>query len=605
MADFTVLLPSRECSRLPATFTQLENVYRACSWGSGVSSRLVLGTPILLSGPFGDQSKGRFFVDEDSSNWILVKGVVFDVDSKSPVVESKDMLTRVFGDDTDCLNRFEGTFAAVAWDSKAKRAVVFNDQTSMLNLYYIEHEHGLYVTSNALALARVLGLSLDPHGVLEFWFKDSQMAPLTPFSRLRRVGIGEHLHWNSKQVTLSKHWSWQRKSEDYESVTDAAREVLRIARDRISRYGALCGPLITDLSGGLDTRTLSNLVGTAGVEFTTTVNGPETDMDVRIARQVAAILNWPLIHYDPNVDFKDDMLPGGLMELVHRSSGELPANYLYSHLLTRPALAKRFGLHMIGTGGEFLRTFPWQQSFKFTSKMWGDKAFPPAVMFSRETFARAPTYFKERIRSLVPRDRNVHYAQRLDGIYIWKLTSHFSQYISALYNWYPCVAPFLTAGVLDAVFSVPRRMRIYGQLQRQLIQELSPRMARLPTWTHGGTAEPITAHTWGRETRNLARNMAWRIDRKLFKRKINALLKFHPVVAARHDASLSRECIGFLNPDTMQSRGIYRPDGLRMLLGGEERNWRGSAPWLFKLVTVEALCRELGFEPKPDFMRNL
>ncbi len=57
-------------------------------------------------------------------------------------------------------------------------------------------------------------------------------------------------------------------------------------------------------------------------------------------------------------------------------------------------------------------------------------------------------------------------------------------------------------------------------------------------------------------------------------------------------------------PETMLSRALYTIEGLRGVLSGSDEQWQARSSLIAKLATIEALCRELSFEPDEDFLAS-
>src|SRR3712207_791757 len=106
----------------------------------------------------------------------------------------------------------------------------------MLNLYYGEYDAGLYVSTNAISLARALGLGLDPHGVQELLARNALLAPVTMFEGLRRVSTGEHVRYRAGALTRGEHWHAYEPEASYRSLREAADAAAAVVVDRVARY---------------------------------------------------------------------------------------------------------------------------------------------------------------------------------------------------------------------------------------------------------------------------------------------------------------------------------------------------------------------------------
>jgi hypothetical protein len=557
----------------------------------------------------------RFYAPEDGAGWIVVKGQIFDVRSEGPVVDLEDLLHRFLAEDLADLNRYEGTFALAAWDARKRQGWAVNDQTSMLNLYYGEHDAGLYVATNAFSLARALGLGLNPHGVQELLARNALLAPTTMFAGLRRLDVGEHIRYRAGTLAPGEHWNRYEPEADYRSVREAADAAAAVVVDRVARYAAVGGPVICDLTGGLDSRLTASAADAAGLKPAVTVNGPPDREDVRIAHQLASTMKWDMKYFDRRLLWTAEITPDMRRELLYRTNGELPFTEIYHHLLSRPQLAQEFDLHLMGGGGELLRYFPWSQEFfgigrrrlasvnRLLDYRFLDVA-PPPSLFSQNWLPALRSRLGAHIEAICREQPGTRTTQQLDAVYVWKRTNHESLYMSAVYDWLPSVAPLLSAGVVKAAVSMPWKMRLTSQLQRQMIYAMSPRAAGVAT-VYGATAEPTSfknLHLAAWQSAKRAAYLFDKLDRILLRGTLTKRSPSRRAALEEPKLFLMRQAERLLAPKSMFSRALYTTEGLhRMLSGGDED--RQARYWLImSLATVEALCRELDFEPEEDFL---
>ena len=57
-----------------------------------------------------------------------------------------------------------------------------------------------------------------------------------------------------------------------------------------------------------------------------------------------------------------------------------------------------------------------------------------------------------------------------------------------------------------------------------------------------------------------------------------------------------------LAPKSMLSRALYTTEGLHRMSSGSDEDRQARYWAIMRLATVEALCRELDFEPEEDFL---
>ncbi len=65
---------------------------------------------------------------------------------------------------------------------------------------------------------------------------------------------------------------------------------------------------------------------------------------------------------------------------------------------------------------------------------------------------------------------------------------------------------------------------------------------------------------------------------------------------------LIHQAKSLLAPKSMLSRALYTEEALHRMLSGSDEKRQARYRVIMSLATVEALCRELGFEPDEDFL---
>ncbi len=610
MSDFVAFLPDQTVEGPPAAFAQIERDHREVLRADDVRIDLEGGAALLRT-----SSSGRtpgFFGGPDG--WVVLKGLVFDTRSSSPEVDLEDILRCLLSDGPPALNRYEGAFAAVAWDARSGHGWAFNDQASILNLYYAEREGGLWVTTCALPLARALGLALSPDGVREFVARGAVIAPSTMFDGLQRVSIGEHVRYDGT-FRRGRHWSAYQSPAEYRSIEGAAEKVAAMAADRIERFASVGGQMVVDLTGGLDSRLLAGAADFAGLHPEVTVNGPPGLEDVRIALQVAAAAGWPMHHFETPLVWTEEITAEMRRELTYRTGGESPFTEIYHHRITRPTLAGSFRLHAIGIGGEFLRYHPWGQEFMGIGRRRlanvGNvlryrllEGPPPKDLFRNTGYDLLVAGLRDRVRAVCLEEPESLTTQQLDAVHVWKMTGHSSFYLSSVWNWLPSVAPLLTAGFLETGVAMPWRMRLTGRLQRGTIERLCPRAARVPT-QYGGTGGRMRASDVPLELWQLAKrsgHLMSKLDQVLLGGRGARVLCLPEPAGKGTIPYLTREFRDFLRPKALRSRELYDPEGLRGLLGGTDPEWLARETWILRLATIEQLCAELDCRPDADLL---
>jgi asparagine synthetase B (glutamine-hydrolysing) len=109
--------------------------------------------------------------------------------------------------------------------------------------------------------------------VQELLARNALFAPTTMFAGLRRVDVGEHIRYSAGTLAHGEQWDKYEPEADYRSVREAA-DAAAVVVDCVARYATVAGPVVCDLTGGLDSRLIASAADAAGLKPAVTVNGP-------------------------------------------------------------------------------------------------------------------------------------------------------------------------------------------------------------------------------------------------------------------------------------------------------------------------------------------
>src|SRR3712207_5756335 len=104
MSNFVAFFPSRDCPQVPRSFSELTRILRGPLQAGHVQTEVLNGAAILRERSFNRAP--RFYTQEDGAGWIVVKGEVFDVRSKTPTVNLEELLHYFLAEDLQALNRY-------------------------------------------------------------------------------------------------------------------------------------------------------------------------------------------------------------------------------------------------------------------------------------------------------------------------------------------------------------------------------------------------------------------------------------------------------------------------------------------------------------------
>ena len=551
----------------------------------------------------------------NARGWFLVQGLPFDVRSDNPIVEPGELLTR-FQENFIDLNQLEGAFSLVAWDDKEKKALVLGDQAGTLLTFYGHFRGCSYVSSASLLAAKALGLGVSPAGAREFFGRGCITAPNTLFSGMRCLDVGLSAELHDDTFTTRRHWDIIRDFARM-SFGDAVEGLVELAVDRTRRFSKLRSPVLYDLTSGYDSRFNICTALAAGIPFGVTVNGPDTSIEVRIAKKVADLLGVKMHHFDPATVWTKTIDGSTRRELLYRTGGGLRFTEAYHHLLTRPSLATTYAIHVSGgVGTDILRYHAWSHELLGVGRrrqanvtnLLRYRVFqegpPPSGLFRSDWFGALSAYFRQRadeIHSMRPDSLNT---QMLEAFHTWKMTGHFSQYCNALSGWLQSAPVTSSAGIIAYAATVPWRYKLTAGLIRSGMASMSTEAAAVET-QYGNTAAPARLRTAHKELIQIGKrlgHLADKLNRVLLGGRLSRFLPQEPSNTSFRRPVFTGEFMAAMDAGSMNSRNLFHPARLAELMRPDAESLYSREKLVLTVATFELICRELDVRPDADFL---
>lgn len=616
MCDFFAFFPREPNGEVPASFEEI--ACSALTSGDTESSHVhkMPSCHVLLLKSGGGEPRLHFTPEEQFL--LVTKGIMFDCQSDGPSLDPAMILSALRRNDVNSLLRYEGNFASCAWDERSGRGYFFNDQVSQMNLYFIQQEDGLYVSTSALRLARSLKLGLDPVAVQGLFAQGVVQCPESMFKGLRRLNVGEMLVYEGGQATVANVWHLIHQGPHLRPRSEAVLRLKDVLKDRFRRYSqAISGAgIVCDITAGYDSRLVVATCLNLDLNVALTVNGPEDAVDVQIAHKIAEAVGRKIYHFDTSTMIPEDIERDLQLRLLYRTNGELPFTEIYRHSLTRPILAEHFALHFTGTGGEMFRYYPWSQEFlgigrrrlanvdRMLRYRYLPKSQPMTEVFCRNWYPDFKERVHERLLDICKSLPNTLTTEQIDSAYMWKKTGDSTAYRSCLHNFLPTANPIVTAGVLETAASIHWPLRLTSHLQRQIISELCPALSEVETGYGGlvGSAGIKGLRAESKQVINRAQKLFGKLDKMLLGDGYRGIF-----VKPKPDQYGSRDRIpktfeSLLQPGEMRSERLYNSDVLASCFRGPNSSLALPKQLVARMATVELLCRELNFEPDAQFL---
>jgi asparagine synthase (glutamine-hydrolysing) len=367
----------------------------------------------------------------------------------------------------DFLLGINGWFAGVLLDFREGVAVLFNDRYGLKRIYYHETPSGLYFSSEAKALLKVLPdlRSIAPRSFGEWFSCGCALQNRSIFSGVSYLPGGSKWTFRSGQPTKKEVYF---RPQTWESLPALAvedyYEKLRETFSRVlPRYFAGPSPVGVSLTGGVDSRMVMAWARQhPGSLRTYTFGGMFRDCgDVRIARKVARLCQQPHEVLHVGTSFLKQF-PALAEETVFLTDGAMDVSGspdLYVNRLARQISPVRLTGNY---GGEILRSIVAFKPMPIDQSLF-DPEFRKLIQQATRTYAEE---LAGRPLSFVAfKQVPWHHFSRL-GLELSQLTLR---------------SPYLDNELVALSFQVPSEHAFSNQLSLRLIHDGNPALAEIAT----------------------------------------------------------------------------------------------------------------------------
>ncbi len=394
-------------------------------------------------------------------------------------------------------NELDGFFALISWNGE--EVSVGTDIIGSAHVYAAPCPAGLLVASSSGVLAALIGPAVDPIGLAEFISLGSVYGERSLFKEIQKIPSAQH--WVFKRDgSVSRETYWSVSSVlPYKSAKESTQRLAESTAEVIEKIGAKYGSIISDLTGGFDSRALYAVLCKNDLHPTLTVSGDPTEPDVYIAQQLRDHIDKAPLR----VIARPTIGLASFEQAATMTDGEFDAWEFAAIAEIHRGHAKDFKVSINGSFGEVARGYWWELiwpgvekrgEFPFHKVAQGRYAAASAgqnVLKPASQLALAP-HFEALMRSLCNDLGDAPAATVMDAIYLrlrmqrWqgRIGSSTSQIWTAL-------SPFGCREPLTAMLSAPPSQRIRSGMARDLISALAPDLARIPL-EQGSPAERLS-----------------------------------------------------------------------------------------------------------------
>ncbi|MGB9073631.1 MAG: hypothetical protein WCC22_13405 [Terriglobales bacterium] len=441
-----------------------------------------------------DRSFVPVFKNARDGSWVFVLGsATYEGKRLSDSVLPR-LLADVRLDSSAASRRLDGVFVVVAFDRARNQIVVIPSPLGQYANYVRSTAQGIVaISSSILALAAMGPVTLDEFGCYSLYQCGHRLPPNTVFREIHSIAEGSLAEIGEGRLSVRRYWApaFDRPAV---SFTEAATEISR----QLSSYCvSLIEPdaaVVSDLTGGFDSRVTTASLLRAGISFLSTVAGSPAHPDVLVARHICEKEGLPLQVFDPAEDARCSsqkiesalLLAEGCIDTLTCAVTAQVKEKLFARFDLRPFVAISGGL------GECYRDHYWVQEFFDRGKRQRasvDKLIryrldpsPKRMDFlAKDWHSDWRIQLRDFLGQIVdayPGERNT---SQLDAVFLRKMTGLFGGFSSAFVKRYIPLLPFSSINALDIALSAPPRWRYGARLQRRVAWLLHPRFANYMT----------------------------------------------------------------------------------------------------------------------------
>lgn len=248
--------------------------------------------------------------NEDSSIVIVFNGEIFNyVELRlelikrghifSSMSDTEVIIHQYEEDGEECLQKFNGMFSFVIWDSNKKKLFAARDRAGIKPLYYYFNGRKIILASEIKAILEDSAVvrEADYEGIYDYFFAGRSLEGKTVFKNIREVEPGHLIVFNieNRGLQFKRYWDVIFNYNTLRGHEETREELFYLLDDAIKLHSRSDAPLGCHLSGGLDTSTVVGFAArhrqslkTFSIKFSDDAFIDETSYAKAVAEKVGA-----------------------------------------------------------------------------------------------------------------------------------------------------------------------------------------------------------------------------------------------------------------------------------------------------------------------------
>ncbi|MDO8934099.1 MAG: asparagine synthase-related protein, partial [Rhodocyclaceae bacterium] len=256
----------------------------------------------------------------------------------------------------DLARRLQGFFALLIVDQRSRQVHVVTDRCGSLHVYWRKLADGHAVCSSSAALALCGEAKLDPVAVHEFVATGIIYENRSLWQDVKKISPATVLTIDRDGAQTSQYWSFAEVDAESLNLNEAVEQTHQGLVEVLKALPAGEQPLVSDLTGGYDSRFLLAGLLEAGRPFRTTVSGSKGHPDVLVAAHIAAEFGLQHQHIAANPIPSAEEFDAAL----RMTDGEYDAFDFARILQIHRLLSAEHRMSLNGSFGELARGYWWE-----------------------------------------------------------------------------------------------------------------------------------------------------------------------------------------------------------------------------------------------------
>lgn len=357
--------------------------------------------------PMSNEDKTVFIVfNGEIYNYIELREELKKKGHKFHSASDTEVIIHQYEEDGErCLEKFNGMFSFILWDSRKKNLFAARDRFGIKPLYYYLDDKKIIFASEIKAIIEDPNIKRIPNyqAISDYLFASRALGSKTMFQNIKEVEPAHMISVNkiTRQVQIKRYWSLSHDYNYSRKAENTKEELLGLLDDAVKIHCRSDAPLGCHLSGGLDTSTVvaltakhRNNLKAFSIKFSDEPHIDETPYAKAVAKYVGA----EYIENSPSAKDMARLLP----YLMWQMDIPMSTDGGFSYYTVSQLAHKHVKVSLTGHGGdEIFAGYPAQFIASYnTAEMFNRRVDPDRLLKRSPKINRLKGLYSKGFRSI-------------------------------------------------------------------------------------------------------------------------------------------------------------------------------------------------------------